>query len=122
MNADPESVREARQRRNIFCDAFGELPEVSETIPSGSLARGTQRDPIHDVDLIMVFHASEHPDWDNGSGSAEAALEHARGLITQQLGVSDGSFARKVRRAHLRNHVVKCFLDDPDDRWRSRSK
>jgi hypothetical protein len=115
VNADPDSVREARQRRNIFCDAFGELPEVSQTIPSGSLARGTQRDPIHDVDLIMVFYADEHPDWDNGSGSAQEALEHTRRLVTGLLGASDGTFARKVRRADLRNHVVKCFLDDPGD-------
>ncbi len=115
VNADPDSVREARERRNIFCDAFGELPEVSHTIPSGSLARGTQRDPIHDVDLIMVFRADEHPDWDNGSGSAQAALEHTRRLVTGLLGASGGTFARKVRRADLRNHVVKCFLDDPGD-------
>jgi hypothetical protein len=115
VNADPDSVREARRRRNIFCDAFGELPEVSQTIPSGSLARGTQRDPIHDVDLIMVFHADEHPDWDNGSGSAQAALEHTRRLVTRLLGASSGTFAREVRRADLRNHVVKCFLDDPGD-------
>jgi hypothetical protein len=67
------------------------------------------------VDLIMVFDADEHPDWDNGSGSAGAALEHTRRLVTRLLGVSAGSVARKVRRADLRNHVVKCFLDDPDD-------
>jgi hypothetical protein len=115
VNADPDSVRQARRRRNIFCDAFGELAEVRQTIPSGSLARGTQCDPIHDVDLIMVFRADEHPDWDNGSGSAEAALEHTRRLVTQLLGASGGTFARKVRRADLRNHVVKCFLDDPGD-------
>lgn len=115
VNAGPESVREARRRRNVFCDAFGKLAEVEETLPSGSLARGTQRDPIHDVDLIIVFNADEHPDWDNGSGSAEAALEYTRGLVTQLLGVSGGSFAQEVRLTHLRNHVVKCFLDDPED-------
>ncbi len=69
VNADPDSVHEARHRRNVFCDAFGTLSEVSETIPSGSLARGTQRDPIHDVDLIMVFDADEHP---TGTTAAEA--------------------------------------------------
>jgi predicted nucleotidyltransferase len=115
VNAAPESVQEARRRRNFFCDAFGKQADVAETIPSGSLARGTQRDPIHDVDLIIVFRPEDHPDWDTGSRSAEAALEHIRGQVTNLLGVTAGSFAQEVRRAHLRTHVVKCFLDDPDD-------
>lgn len=116
VNAAPESVREARRRRNFFCDAFGKQPDVAETIPSGSLARGTQRDPIHDVDLIIVFRPEDHPDWDVGGGSAEEALEHIRGQVTSLLGVTAGTFAQEVRLTHLRNHVVKCFLDDPDDR------
>jgi hypothetical protein len=115
VNATPESVREARRRRNFFCNAFGDQSDVKETVPSGSLARGTQRDPIHDVDLIIVFNQDDHPDWDTGNGSAEVALEHIRGQVTNLLGVAAGSFAQEVRRAHLRTHVVKCFLDDPDD-------
>jgi hypothetical protein len=115
VNAAPESVCEARRRRNFFCDAFGKQLDVTETIPSGSLARGTQRDPIHDVDLIIVFRQEDHPDWDTGNGSAEDALEYLRGQVTDLLGVTAGTFAQEVRRAHLRNHVVKCFLDDPDD-------
>jgi hypothetical protein len=115
VNAVPASVTEARDRRNVFCDAFGKLPDVAETVPSGSLARGTQRDPIHDVDLIMVFNKDDHPDWDTGNGSAEAALEYTRGRVTDLLGITSGTFATKVRLTHLRTHVVKCFLDDPDD-------
>jgi predicted nucleotidyltransferase len=115
VNADPEHVKEARRRRNVFCNAFMTLKEVRETIPSGSLARGTQRDPIHDVDLIVVFDDGEHPDWDDGAGSAEAALLHTRELVTALLGATVGTFAKEVRRVDLRNHVVKCFLDDPDD-------
>jgi predicted nucleotidyltransferase len=114
VNATFESVQEARRRRNFFCSAFDKQADVAETVPSGSLARGTQRDPIHDVDLIIVFRHEDHPDWDTGSGSAEAALEHIRGQVTDLLGVTSGSFAQEVRRAHLRTHVVKCFLDDPD--------
>jgi hypothetical protein len=115
VNAAPDSVREARRRRNFFCDAFGKQPDVTETIPSGSLARGTQRDPIHDVDLIMVFCQEDHPDWDTGNGSAEAALEYIRGQVTSLLGAMAGTFAQEVRLTHLRTHVVKCFLDDPED-------
>jgi predicted nucleotidyltransferase len=116
VNAAPESVRDARRRRNFFCDALSKQADVTETIPSGSLARGTQRDPIHDVDLIIVFREEDHPDWGaSGSASAEAALEHIRGQVTSLLGVTSGSFAQEVRRADLRTHVVKCFLDDPGD-------
>lgn len=115
VNAAPESVREARRRRNFFCDAFGKQHDVVKAIPSGSLARGTQRDPIHDVDLIIVFDQEDHPDWDTGSGSDEVALEHIRGQVTTLLGITAGSFAQEVRRVHLRTHVVKCFLDDPED-------
>jgi predicted nucleotidyltransferase len=116
VNAAPDSVREARRRRNFFCDAFGKQPDVTETVPSGSLARGTQRDPIHDVDLIIVFRQEDHPDWDTSSGSAEAALEYTRGQVTSLLGVTAGTLAQEVRLAHLRTHVVKCFLDDPEDK------
>ncbi len=42
------------------------------------------------------------------------ALEHTRSLIKETLG-HDGSEGREVRRCDLRNHSVKCFLDDPDD-------
>jgi hypothetical protein len=114
VNADPAHVREARDRRNVFCRAFATLPACLEQIPSGSLARGTQRDPIHDVDLIMVFDPAEHPDWGGGPGTAAAALEYTRGHVTALLGITDGTYAKKVRHTLLRNHVVKCFLDDPD--------
>lgn len=115
VNADPEHVKEARRRRNLFCGAFGALPDCTEQVPSGSLARGTQRDPIHDVDLIMIFDPAEHSDWDRLPGSAEAALEHVRTQVNNLLSVSRGTAHQVVRHTLLRNHVVKCFLDDPDD-------
>jgi hypothetical protein len=116
VNAEPESVKEARRRRNFFCDALGKEPDVVETLPSGSLARGTQRDPIHDVDLVIVFRPEDHLDWDTGNGSAEPALEHIRSQVKDLLGVTGGSFAQEVRFTLLRTHVVKCFLDDPEDK------
>ncbi|MGY1810637.1 hypothetical protein ACI8AF_24985 [Blastococcus sp. SYSU D00669] len=115
VNADPEHVREARRRRDVFCQAFRTLPDCTEQLPSGSLARGTQRDPIHDVDLIMVFDPAMHPTWDAGPGSADEALRYVRDRVTELLGATNGRHARKVRYTLLRNHVVKCFLDDPDD-------
>lgn len=67
VNAASDSVRLARRRRNFFCDALGKQADVAEAVPSGRLARGTQRDPIHDVDLIFVFHQEDHPDWDTAA-------------------------------------------------------
>jgi hypothetical protein len=115
VNADPAHVKEARNRRDVFCRAFGTLPDCTEQVASGSLARGTQRDPIHDVDLIMVFDRAARPNWDTGPGSADAALQDVRDRVKGLLSSTDGSYARKVRHTLLRNHVVKCFLDDPDD-------
>lgn len=115
VNAIPMHVKEARARRDVFCRAFGTLSDVKETLPSGSLARGTQRDPIHDVDLIMVFDTDDHPGWDSGAGTAAEALEYTRGQVSKLLGVNGGTFDQRVRHTLLRNHVVKCFLDDPDD-------
>ena len=113
-DATAEAVKEARRRRNAFRDALPTSGDVKEVIPSGSLARGTHKDPIHDVDLVCVYHSSDHPNWGQPGGSALDALEETRSLIKDKLG-HDGSEGREVRRCDLRNHSVKCFLDDPDD-------
>ncbi len=115
VNASPEAVKEARRRRDLFRDAFGGEADVNETIASGSLARGSQKDPIHDVDVIVVFDPDEHRDWGARGASAGAALEHVQSRVTALLGVSEGTFAKEVRLAQTRNHSVKCWLDDPED-------
>lgn len=115
VNADGEAVAEARRRRDLFRGAFGQLPDVEEVIPSGSLARGTQKDPIHDVDLVIVFSQSDHPDWGTPGASATDALNYTREKVTELLGVASGTFDQVVRLSRWRNHAVKCFFDDPDD-------
>jgi hypothetical protein len=110
-DADIEDVREARRRRDVFKTALGPLDDVEEVRVSGSLARGTHKDPIHDVDLVAVFKGEKHADWGLPGGSAEAALEHTRQLITATLGTAGTG---EVRLTRLQNHSVKCFLDDPD--------
>ncbi len=115
VNADDEQIREARRRRKIFSDALLTRDDVLEVVPSGSLARGTQLEPIHDVDLIVVFDASAHTDWGTPGESAEAALNLTRAAIHDLLGSSNGTHDQIVRLARWRNHAVKCFLDDPDD-------
>lgn len=115
-NADKAAVDEARRRRDVFSSALGGLGDVTEVFPSGSLARGTHKDPIHDVDMVVVFDAAAHPDWHavaTNDPSAEAALEYTRSQINTLLG-SSGSYSQDVRHTLLRNHSVKCFLDDPD--------
>jgi hypothetical protein len=120
VDADAGHVRKARHRRDIFSGAFKKLTDVTEVIPSGSLARGTQLDPIHDVDLIVVFDAVAHPDWGRMGSSAEAALTYAQAQVRALLGDQSSIVKKVVGETKLRNHVIKCFLDpefmanDPD--------
>jgi hypothetical protein len=115
VNVDIEKVREARVRRDLFKKAFVPEDEIVEVIPSGSLARGTHKDPIHDVDVILVFDGDARPGWGEPGVSAAEALDHTRERVHQLLGTSEGTSAQVVRLARWRNHAVKCFLDDPDD-------
>jgi hypothetical protein len=106
-------VKEARRRRDLFKDAFADESDVAEAvIASGSLARSTQRDPINDVDVIIVFDGDVHPEWGQPGESAQEALEYTGKRINALLGATNGSFAREVRLARPGNHAVKCFLDD----------
>ena len=115
VNADIGHVREARARRDLFRAAFGSEGDVDEVIPSGSLARGTHKDPIHDVDVVVIFDGDQHADWGMPGSSAEEALDHTRNRVNALLGVTNGTYEKAVRLARWRNHAVKCFLDDPGD-------
>ncbi len=114
VNADPAAVKEGRRRRDLFRDGLDPLDDVVKVIASGSLARGTQLDPIHDVDLIVEFAAAEHPDWGTPGESADDSLTYIAGRVMRTLGATNGTVHREVRLTSKRNHVVKCFLDDPD--------
>ena len=115
VNADAKDVTEARRRRDLFKGAFADEPDVALVKPSGSLARGTQKDPIHDVDVLIVFEPSSHPGWGTDGATVNEALDHTRAKVHELLG-SEGTYrAGEVRLARWRNHAVKCFLDDPED-------
>lgn len=114
IDASPESVTEARSRRDLFREALLSYDDIVELVPSGSLARGTHRDPIHDVDLIAVYREEDHPDWGFPGGSADDALSVTGARVNEQLGMTNGLLDHRVRLASPRNHAVKCFLDDPD--------
>jgi hypothetical protein len=110
IRSDSLKVLQARWNRSTVISALKDRPDVVEVIPSGSLARGTNMGPIHDVDVIVVFDRSMHPEW-RGSGSAQAALEHTQAAIRETL---QGGLERPLGLVHdteLRNHVVKCDLD-----------
>jgi hypothetical protein len=113
-DAAPEHVREARRRRDVFCSAFAGEDEVDEVFASGSLARSTQREPINDVDLVIIFDAAEHPEWGPPGSSAGDALAYLGQRVNALLSITNGEFAQEVRLARPGNHAVKCFLDDPD--------
>lgn len=112
-NAGPEAVAEARRRRDVFSTALEGLDDVVEVVASGSFARSTHKDPIHDVDLLVIFDPEHHTDWVQPGESALAALEHTRKETKRLLG-NFGEDGNEVRITGLRNHSVKCFLDKPD--------
>jgi hypothetical protein len=115
VNADPAAVKEGRRRRDLFKEALAPEDDVTETFPSGSLARGSQIDPINDVDFVAVYDPEAHPDWGSPGTSAEDALRYVGSQVNRLLGSTNGTVAKEVRLASPRNHAVKCFLDDPDD-------
>jgi hypothetical protein len=113
-DATSEHVQEARRRRDVFRSAFSKEDDVIEVVASGSLARSTQREPINDVDLIIVFDLAAHPEWGAGGASAGDALTALARAVNVLLGATNGEFAQEVRLARPGNHAVKCFLDDPE--------
>ncbi|PWU46299.1 hypothetical protein DLJ47_32835 [Micromonospora sp. S4605] len=114
VNADKDRVDLARQRRDTFKKAFKDEPDVEEVFGSGSLARSTQLDPVHDVDLVVVYRADDHPDWGQPGESANDALAYTRGRVKYLLGVTDGTVDQLIRHTLLRDRAVKCFIDPPD--------
>ncbi|MGW3108281.1 SMODS domain-containing nucleotidyltransferase [Streptomyces sp. NPDC001100] len=115
VNADIDQVKLARERRDTFKKAMSGEEDVLETFGSGSLSRSTQLKPIHDVDIVVVYDVTAHPDWGAPGDSAGEALDHAGDQIHRLLGQTYGTVAQEVRRAVPRNHAVKCFLDDKDE-------
>ena len=117
VDADPAIVATARERRDIFKSALLTAADVQAVWGSGSLARSTQLQPVHDVDLVVEFDPREHPEWGQPGDSAEEAIERCRDLVTEMLSVNRGTKAQLVRQVNTadRNRAAKCFIDDPAD-------
>ncbi|MBD8485018.1 hypothetical protein IFT79_05245 [Frigoribacterium sp. CFBP 8759] len=116
IDADVKVVQLARQRRDTFKAALNTAPDVEVVWGSGSLARSTQLQPVHDVDLVVEFDADEHPEWGQDGDSAEEAIERCRDLVNDLLSAKNGTHARLVRQVNTaeRNRAAKCFIDPPD--------
>lgn len=116
VNAKKWQVDLAHGRRRAFTEAFESEADVTEVFCSGSLRRGTQLRPLHDVDMVVVYDAGEHPDWGLPGPSSEAAMRHAQARVTALLGAGSGSHAQLVRitRVSGRGRSVKCFIDTTD--------
>ena len=108
IESDPIGVLLAKWRRDAFIEKLKNLPDVAEVIPSGSLARGTHVGPVHDVDLIVVFRPSEHPDYGHGPESAQAALEHLQAGLLEQLHPLSNGEQVLLKETELHTHVV-CY-------------
>ena len=106
IESDPIGVLLAKWRRDAFIGKLEQLPDIAEVIPSGSLARGTQIGPVHDVGLIVVFESSEHPDYGSGRESAQAVMEHLQDELLEQLYPWRGAEKGLLRETELRTHVV----------------
>lgn len=117
VDADPDIVKTARERRDIFKLALLSVADVQTVWGSGSLARSTQLQPVHDVDLVVEFKPDEHPEWGQPGDSAEEAIERCRDIVTELLSVNGGTKARLVRQVNTadRNRAAKCFIDSPGD-------
>lgn len=117
VDADVEVVRLARERRDTFKAALRGADDVLDVWGSGSLRRSTQLQPVHDVDLVVEFDTTAHPDWGVDGPGAAAALERCRELVTELLGINHGSEARLVRQVRTagRNRAAKCFIDPPEE-------
>lgn len=90
IDADVEIVRLARHRRDTFKAALATAPDVKVVWGSGSLARSTQLQPVHDVDLVVEFDADEHTEWGQDGDSAEEAIARCRDLVHELLSIEKG--------------------------------
>lgn len=116
IDADVEVVRLARRRRDTFKRALVTAPDVNVVWGSGSLARSTQLQPVHDVDLVVEFDPDQHSEWGQDGDSAEQAIERCRDLVHELLSIENGTYAQLVRQVNTaeRNRAAKCFIDPPD--------
>jgi hypothetical protein len=119
IKTDPIGLLFAQWRRDYFVGQLMKVPGVARIIQSGSLARGTQIGPVHDVDLIVVFDPDVHPGFaikgtsTEAQASAQAAIAYLEAELIEQLHPgreSDGGGL--LKETEQRRHVVNY-----NDNW-----
>lgn len=92
-------------------------PALAPERPPGSChARRHSKTPRGTyTDIPEPIQLTEHLTPKSDGVAAEAALTYVADRVMRQLGATSGTVHREVRLTSKRNHVVKCFLDDPDD-------
>ena len=112
IKSEPFLVLLAKWRQDVFIRKLKKLPDVVDVIPSGSLARGTHIGSVHDVDLIVVFDPSMHPDYGikgrskEATDSAQAAITHLENGLLEQLHPWRGAAGGLLKETEQRTHVV----------------
>ncbi len=114
VNTDPADLKEARRRRDLFDDAYCTITEVLDVFCSGSLARRTHIDPIHDVDTVIKLDPKHFPDWAQPGSpvGVDDALAFIATHAMRLLGVENGTVGKELLRAEPRNHAVRCHFRD----------
>lgn len=112
VNTDPDELKEARRRRDLFDRAFCDEPDVDDVFCSGSLARKTHKDPIHDVDTVVILKPGSRPGWGSEGPAAKAALDETARTVMRLLGADAGTVERAVVLAEPRNHAVRCSFGE----------
>lgn len=115
VNADPALVDLARARRKSFEAALSGELDIAKCLPSGSIARGSQIEPINDVDLVVIYKRDLFPNWGDDGTSASEALEDLADKVRSLLGGSGEKEEQLVRLVKPGNHAVQCWIDDPDE-------
>lgn len=82
---EDDVLKEARKRRDEIRDIVEEEFDTLRTFGSGSLAHGTQNDPLNDADAGVVLNRRVYEDLGpNGDGPC-AVVEEVRGVLRTRL-------------------------------------
>ncbi len=54
LQNDLDDLREARRHRDAFREGSGTAEDIIEIVPTGNLPRGTPKNPIHGVGVVVI--------------------------------------------------------------------
>jgi hypothetical protein len=80
-----EVLKEARERRDRIREVVAEEFAVLRTFPSGSLAHGTQNDPLNDADAGVVLDRRVYEELGPDRRGPCQMVEEVRGVLKERL-------------------------------------